>query len=214
MYTQSVGLLGRGDQPVTGRYLHIDQHKHTINAHRYLSMPWVTFEPTTPVFERANTVHALDRAATVIGTPLLQILNHFLHNPLEDSGTCDEFLYACIVEICRQSLEQVCNWLIRCYSCVCHPKTSSRAWTSENYLGSGPDCREDGKKSQAFCVFKNRITVRTSLPYSFLHTVTKQKEIKASFTWLLNKRLLRPVIVEMVQFVDLRKCYAQTFFTF
>jgi hypothetical protein len=27
----------------------------------------VAFEPTTPVFERAKTVHVLDRAATVIG---------------------------------------------------------------------------------------------------------------------------------------------------
>jgi hypothetical protein len=30
-------------------------------------MPRVGFEPTTPVFERAKTVHALDRAAPVIG---------------------------------------------------------------------------------------------------------------------------------------------------
>jgi phosphohistidine swiveling domain-containing protein len=30
-------------------------------------MLWVGFDPTTPVFERAKTVHALDRAATVIG---------------------------------------------------------------------------------------------------------------------------------------------------
>jgi hypothetical protein len=30
-------------------------------------MPWVEFEPTTPVFERAKMVHALDREATVIG---------------------------------------------------------------------------------------------------------------------------------------------------
>jgi hypothetical protein len=30
-------------------------------------MPWLGFEPTIPVFERAKTVHALDRAATVIG---------------------------------------------------------------------------------------------------------------------------------------------------
>jgi hypothetical protein len=30
-------------------------------------MPWVGFEPTIPVFERAKTIHALDRAATVIG---------------------------------------------------------------------------------------------------------------------------------------------------
>jgi hypothetical protein len=31
------------------------------------SMPWVEFEPTIPVFERAKAVHALDRPATVIG---------------------------------------------------------------------------------------------------------------------------------------------------
>jgi hypothetical protein len=31
-------------------------------------MPRVGFEPTIPVFERAKTDHARDRAATVIGT--------------------------------------------------------------------------------------------------------------------------------------------------
>jgi hypothetical protein len=31
-------------------------------------MPLVGFEPTIPEFERAKTVHALDGAATVIGT--------------------------------------------------------------------------------------------------------------------------------------------------
>jgi hypothetical protein len=31
-------------------------------------MPRVEFEPTIPVFERAKTVHALDRAATVVGS--------------------------------------------------------------------------------------------------------------------------------------------------
>jgi hypothetical protein len=30
-------------------------------------MPRMGFEPTTPVFKRAKTVHALDGAATVIG---------------------------------------------------------------------------------------------------------------------------------------------------
>jgi hypothetical protein len=30
-------------------------------------MPLVGFEPTIPVLERAKIVHALDRAATVIG---------------------------------------------------------------------------------------------------------------------------------------------------
>jgi hypothetical protein len=33
-------------------------------------MPWVEFEPTIPVFERAKKVHALDGAATVIGIPV------------------------------------------------------------------------------------------------------------------------------------------------
>jgi hypothetical protein len=31
-------------------------------------MPRVEFEPTIPVLERAKMVHALDRAATVIGS--------------------------------------------------------------------------------------------------------------------------------------------------
>jgi hypothetical protein len=31
------------------------------------SMTWVRFEPTIPAFERAKTVHALDRTAIVIG---------------------------------------------------------------------------------------------------------------------------------------------------
>jgi hypothetical protein len=31
-------------------------------------MPEVGFEPTIPVFERAKTFHALDRAATMIGS--------------------------------------------------------------------------------------------------------------------------------------------------
>jgi hypothetical protein len=30
-------------------------------------MPWVGFEPTIPVSERAKTVHALDGSATVTG---------------------------------------------------------------------------------------------------------------------------------------------------
>jgi hypothetical protein len=30
-------------------------------------MPLVGFEPTIPAFERAKTVHVLDRAATLIG---------------------------------------------------------------------------------------------------------------------------------------------------
>jgi hypothetical protein len=38
-------------------------------------MPQVEFEPTTPVFERAKTIHALDGAAIVTGD------HSTLHNP-------------------------------------------------------------------------------------------------------------------------------------
>jgi hypothetical protein len=45
IYTQSVGLLGRGISPLQGLYLHTEQHKHRINAHRHPcfeldSNPW------------------------------------------------------------------------------------------------------------------------------------------------------------------------------
>jgi hypothetical protein len=42
-------------------------------------MPRVGFEPTIPVFERAKTVHASDRAVTVTGTH-----ETALHNCLEN----------------------------------------------------------------------------------------------------------------------------------
>jgi hypothetical protein len=66
IYTQSAGLFGRGISLSQDRYLHIEQHKHRINACRPL--PRVGFEPTFPVFERAKTIHALDRAATLYCT--------------------------------------------------------------------------------------------------------------------------------------------------
>jgi hypothetical protein len=39
----------------------------TQNKRTQTSMPRVGFQPTIPGFERANPVHALDSAATVIG---------------------------------------------------------------------------------------------------------------------------------------------------
>jgi hypothetical protein len=36
-------------------------------------MPWAGFEPTIPAFERANSVQALDRAATAIGLVYVQL---------------------------------------------------------------------------------------------------------------------------------------------
>jgi hypothetical protein len=42
--------------------------QHRENKRRQTSMPRVGFEPTIPVFEREKTFHAVDCAATVIGT--------------------------------------------------------------------------------------------------------------------------------------------------
>jgi hypothetical protein len=55
-----------GDQPIA-RPLPAHRTAQTKNKRTQISMPQVEFEPTTPVFERAKTVHTLDRAATVIG---------------------------------------------------------------------------------------------------------------------------------------------------
>jgi hypothetical protein len=40
IYTQSVGLLGRGISPSQGLCLHTEQHKHRINTHRYPCLEW------------------------------------------------------------------------------------------------------------------------------------------------------------------------------
>jgi hypothetical protein len=60
--TQS--LLGWGISPSQGHYIHTGQHRHRINARRHPYLKWNS-NPRSPVFERAKTVHALDRAATV-----------------------------------------------------------------------------------------------------------------------------------------------------
>jgi hypothetical protein len=67
-FTHTVGLLGRVISPTQGRYL------HRINAHTD-TYSWLEFESTIPVFERAKTVHILDRAATVINLRSITIPN-------------------------------------------------------------------------------------------------------------------------------------------
>jgi hypothetical protein len=73
-FTQSVGLLGRVISPSQGRYLHAGQHKQNKRTHRHPCL-WVRFELTIPEFERAKTVHASDREATVIGPTITNIPN-------------------------------------------------------------------------------------------------------------------------------------------
>jgi hypothetical protein len=55
-----------GDQPIA-RPLPTYRTTQTHNKRTQTCMPRVGFEPTMPEFEKAKTVHALDRAATVIG---------------------------------------------------------------------------------------------------------------------------------------------------
>jgi hypothetical protein len=69
--SRSTYTVGRtpwtGDQPVA-RPLPALRTAQTQNKRTPTSVPQMGFEATIPVFERAKTVHALDRAAPVIGT--------------------------------------------------------------------------------------------------------------------------------------------------
>jgi hypothetical protein len=65
---QSVGLLGRVISSSQGLYLYTNTEKRTQRQKHQTSMPLVGFELTIPASERAKTVHALDRSATVTGT--------------------------------------------------------------------------------------------------------------------------------------------------
>jgi hypothetical protein len=76
LFTQFVRLLVWGIRPSQGRYLHTEQH--TQNKRTQTSMPEVGFEPTTPVFERAKTVHASDGGATVIGSLTRIVLENWV----------------------------------------------------------------------------------------------------------------------------------------
>jgi hypothetical protein len=72
IYSYTVDLLHslydslEGNQPVA-RQLPTHRTAQTQNKSTQTSMHQVGFEPTIPAFERGKRVHALDRAATVIG---------------------------------------------------------------------------------------------------------------------------------------------------
>jgi hypothetical protein len=61
----------KGDEP-NARPLPAHRRTQTQNKRTQISMLRVGFEATIPVFERAKTVHTLDRAATVIGIEHVQ----------------------------------------------------------------------------------------------------------------------------------------------
>jgi hypothetical protein len=53
-------------------------------------MPWARVEPTIPAFKRAKTAHALDRAATLIGSAKLYPKERMF---LSNNGENIDFLY-------------------------------------------------------------------------------------------------------------------------
>jgi hypothetical protein len=74
-YTQSVRQFGWGVRPSQGLYLHTGQHKHRINAHRHPCLSEIRTHdpPPPPVFERAKTIYALERTATVFGNLIIYL---------------------------------------------------------------------------------------------------------------------------------------------
>jgi hypothetical protein len=77
-----------GDQPVA-RPLPAHRTAQTQNKRTQTSMPWVGFEPTIPVFERAKAVHVLDREATVIGMILHYRTNIYFRSNNRKLGAYD-----------------------------------------------------------------------------------------------------------------------------
>jgi hypothetical protein len=73
IYAQSVGLLGRGDQSVATPLPTHTTTQTQNNAHRLHTLSGIRTQERTQVFERAKTVHALDRAATVNGTQQIHV---------------------------------------------------------------------------------------------------------------------------------------------
>jgi hypothetical protein len=67
----------KGDKPVARPLA--TQDNTTQNKRTQTSMPRVGFEATITVFERAKTVHALDRAATVISQKVKVLSRVYLH---------------------------------------------------------------------------------------------------------------------------------------
>jgi hypothetical protein len=69
-------------------------------------MPQVGFEPTTLVFEWGKTVHASDRAATVLGLHNLNIWKMSLHNM-----NINVFLVYCLKSAVLYENENKCDSL-------------------------------------------------------------------------------------------------------
>jgi hypothetical protein len=105
LYT--VGRAPRmGDQHVA-RPLPTHRTTQIQNKRKQTSMPWGGFEPAIPAFERAKTVHALDRVATVIGFGTIRTLVHKFgaKKPKQDQTS--------ILVMCKLVIPKIEPWLQR-----------------------------------------------------------------------------------------------------
>jgi hypothetical protein len=109
---QFLNLYTVGRTPWTGHHpfarpLPTHRTTQTQNKRTQTSIPWVGFEPTISVFERAKTVHALDCTATVIGPWLhwKQLNNRFL---LHFYTRTQCWLYPCLMSILSMLSRDTC----------------------------------------------------------------------------------------------------------
>jgi hypothetical protein len=95
-YTQSVGLLERGISPSQSFYLHTEQHKHRLKARNTDIHALSGIQSHDPSVRARESVHALDRAATVIGFSC-----HYQRKTLFST------FYFCIAYISMSNVRQV-----------------------------------------------------------------------------------------------------------
>jgi hypothetical protein len=72
-FSFTVGRTGRRISQEQGPYLHTEQHKHRIKAHRHPYLVWDS-NPRSQCSRERRQVHALDRAATAMGRWCLTLL--------------------------------------------------------------------------------------------------------------------------------------------
>jgi hypothetical protein len=102
------GTPWTGDQPVA-KPLPTHRTTQTQNKRTQTSLPRVGFEPTTPVFERTKTVHALDRADTVIGSTAVVCLHLFEENVASEAVSHKFASYSEAVKLKCQSGDRL-SW--------------------------------------------------------------------------------------------------------
>jgi hypothetical protein len=60
IYTQSVGLLGRGISPLQGRYLHTEQNKQNKSTQKHPCLEWdLTHDPSVRAGEDSSCLNPL-----------------------------------------------------------------------------------------------------------------------------------------------------------